>query len=78
MIINSKTTMSVKAFKQLQNKIMTTEQELLADLKHNESELARYKKLLSKAKLERNETIYKNSIVICEERIMTIKNELLN
>ena len=78
MIINSKTTMSVKAFKKLQNRIMMTEQELLADLKHNESELARYKKLLSKAKLERNETIYKNSIVICEDRISEIKNEILN
>lgn len=78
MIINFKTTMSVKAFKKIQNKIMMTHQELLADLKHNESELARYKKLLSKAKLERNETIYKNSIVICEDRIMTIKNKILN
>jgi hypothetical protein len=55
-----------------------TEQELLADLKHQEAELKRFKKLLGKARLERNEIIYKNSIVICEDRIMTIKNELLN
>lgn len=78
MTINDKTTISADEFKKIQNKIMMTEQELLADLKHQEAELKRYKKLLSKAKLERNETIYKNSIVICEDRIMTIKNELLN
>jgi len=39
MTINDKTTLPADEFKKMQNRIMMTEQELLADLKHQEAEL---------------------------------------
>jgi len=57
MTINDKTTLPADEFKKMQNRIMMTEQELLADLKHQEAELKRYKKLLGKARLELKEII---------------------